>query len=207
MRSRLYKILFFIICVIFSINIVFADTLKELKDELARDEANKSSLIKKQNDVQKNIKNAQGEISNLEKDIEKYEDEIEEILIKIDELTEEIKEKQEEIDVLLSFLQISSGDNIYLEYVFEAKTFTDFIYRSAVIEELTNYNDELIDSMYIMIEENKKLQIELKDKIAISEKSISKLEDKLKTYNVSLKDLENAHSDVESSIAERKKDN
>lgn len=45
-------------------------------------------------------------------------------------------------------MQISEGDNVYLEYIFEATSFTDFIYRSAIVEQLTKYNDELIDDMY-----------------------------------------------------------
>ena len=55
------------------------------------------------------------------------------ILIKIDELNENINSKKKEIENLLSFLQVSNGENVYLEYIFEAKTFTDFIYRSAVV--------------------------------------------------------------------------
>ena len=102
-------------------------------------------------------------------------------------------------------MQVSNGDNIYLEYVFEAKSFTDFIYRSAIVEELTDYNDELIDKMYQMIEEDKKLQQELKEKITKSEKSIDELEKKLKSYDVSLSDLETAHSSVIDTISDRKK--
>ena len=45
-------------------------------------------------------------------------------------------------------------DNVYLEYVFNAKSFADFIYRSSVVEQLTKHNDELIDEMSALIDEN-----------------------------------------------------
>ncbi len=205
MMKRCYKLLLVIICSFIFISSINAKSLKQVKEELARDEANRAALIQKQKDVQKNISNAKDDISSLESDIEKYEGEIEELLVKIDELNEGITSKKKEIDSLLSFLQMSNKDNIYLEYVFEAKSFTDFIYRSAIVEELTQYNDELVDKMYKMIEENKNYQIELNDKIEKSENSISSLETKLKNYNVDLKDLETAHTDIDDTIADRKK--
>lgn len=205
MKNKIKKYIFLFISLFLIMNTIQAKSLKEVKDELARDEANRNELIQKQKNVQSNISKAKNDIKDLEKDIENYENEIDDLLKKIDELEENIKDKQKEIDNLLSFLQVADNNNVYLEYIFEAKTFTDFIYRSAIVEELTKYNDELIDNMYKMIEEDKKLQNDLKDKIAASEKSISNLEGKLSSYNVSLKDLENAHTDIDDTIADRKR--
>ena len=42
--KKVYKILFTIFCIFLTINIVSAKSLKQLKDELARDEANKAAL-------------------------------------------------------------------------------------------------------------------------------------------------------------------
>ena len=204
MKKISYTILC-ILCFFIFVGNISAKTLKEVKDELNRDIANRNALIQKQKDVQNRIKNAQGDISNLEEEIEKYEQEIEETLAKIDELNDEIDNKQQEIDNLLNFLEVSDGDNVYLEYIFKSKSFTDFIYRAAVVEQLTKYNDDLIEEMYDLIEENKKLKIELEDKIDKNEKSIDNLEKKLSSYNVSLKDLETAHSNIDDTIADRKR--
>ena len=205
MKKNIFYTIFSILLFFVLITNVSAKTLKEVKDELARDEANRKALINKQKNVQKNIKNAQSNISGLESDIEKYEKEIEETLEKIDELNEKIDGKQKEIDNLLNFLEVSDGDNVYLEYMFKAKSFTDFIYRAAVVEQLTKYNDEVIDEMYNLIDENKKLQASLNENIDKNEKSISELDNKLSEYNVSLKDLETAHSNIDDTIADRKK--
>ena len=199
------KILLFFACVFFLINVVDAKSLKQVKEELARDEAQRNELIRKQKNVQSNINNAKGDISGLESNIDKYQKDIEKALKKIDDLNDEIDDKKEEIDKLLSFLQINDSDNIYLEYLFQAKSFTDFIYRSAIVEQLTNHNDEVVKKMDQMIEDNKKLKKELNKKIERSEDSISSLENKLKDYNVDMKDLETAHSNVDDTIRERKK--
>ncbi len=205
MMKKIYYTIIGILCFFLLINNVNAKTLKEVKDELARDEANRNALIQKQKNVQYNISRAHSEIESLEDDIERYENEIEELLEKIDELNEEIESKQKEIDNLLNFLEVSDGDNVYLEYIFKSKSFTDFIYRSAVVEQLTQYNDDLIAQMYDLIEENKKLQVELNEKIDKSESSIESLEKKLVNYNVSLKDLETAHTNIDDTIADRKR--
>ena len=205
MMRKLCKIIIVVLCTFIFISNVSAKSLKQVKEELARDEANRASLIQRQKNVQSNIKNAKGDISDLENQIEKYENEIDETLKKIDELNDDIDAKQKEIDNLLAFMQKAKADNVYLEYIFQAKSYTDFIYRSAVVEELTKYNDEVIDEMYNMIEENKKLKVELQNEISKNEKSISDLEKKLTTYNVSLKDLETAHTNIDDTIADRKK--
>ena len=204
MRRSIRVIVFILFLFLFTIN-VSAKTLKQVKEELNRDIANRNSIINRQRNVQKNLKNAKGDIGDLEDEIESYQQEIEDTLVKIDELNEEIETKQEEIEGLVGFLQKSNADNMYLDYVFKAKSFTDFIYRSAVVEELTKHNDELIDEMYQDIEENKKLKVSLQEKITKNEKNINNLESKLSKYNVTLKDLEDAHSDVDASIVERKK--
>ena len=102
-------------------------------------------------------------------------------------------------------MQISEGDNVYLEYIFEATSFTDFIYRSAIVEQLTKYNDELIDDMYKKIEENKQLQKKLAKQIEDSEKEMDKLNNLLNSANVSLNQLVDEHEDIEEDMDASKK--
>ena len=202
--KKIIKFIIIFICFFGLINSLEAKSLKQLKDELKRDEANKSALIKKAKEVQGKIDSMSKEIGGLEDEIKNKQKEIEESNNKIVELNEEIKNKEKEIDTLMSFLQVTSEENIYLEYVFEAKSFADFIYRRSVIEQLTKYNDELIDDMYNKIEENKKLQVQLKKEIDESENSITKLENILKKYNLNMNDLDEEKRDVEADIKARK---
>lgn len=204
MRS-INKIFFAIFCIFALMTSPKADTLKELKDQLAKDKAEQASIIAKQKDVQNKINSAKNEISSLENDIVKYEDDIEEILLQIDELEGKIEVKEIEIGRLLNFKQKTDNSDVYLEYVFESKNISDFIYRSAIVEQLSKYNDRLVNEMTEMIDTNKKMEIDLNDKISKSEKAITDLDEKLKKYDVSVLDLERAHSDVEADIKSREK--
>lgn len=204
MMKKTFKILFVVICSFLLISNVDAKSLKSLKDELKKDEANMAALIKKEKETQKKIEKANKETSSLNDDIVKYEEQIAESRDKIEELDKSIEEKHKEIDSLLSFLQVSNGENVYLEYVFQATSFTDFIYRSSVVEQLSKYNDNLITDMHNMIEENKVLQKKLDKQIKDSEASIDRLEEVLKKYDIDMDDIDDEQESVQDRIKARK---
>lgn len=204
MMKKTFKILFVVICSFLLISNVDAKSLKSLKDELKKDEANMAALIKKEKETQKKIEKANKETSSLNDDIVKYEEQIAESRDKIEELNKSIEEKHKEIDSLLSFLQVSNGENVYLEYVFQATSFTDFIYRSSVVEQLSKYNDNLITDMHNMIEENKALQKKLDKQIKDSEASIDRLEEVLKKYDIDMDDIDDEQESVQDRIKARK---
>ena len=204
MMKRLGKIFVFILCFFFMIYTVEAKSLKQLRDELKKDEARQAQLIAEQKAKQRKIEAANNEISDLAQEINRKENKVSDSKNKIKQLESDIKDKQKEIDNLLSFLQVSNGENIYLEYVFEAKSFSDFIYRSAVIEQLAQYNDELIDDMYEKIENNKLLQVQLNQEINSSEKAIDNLEKVLRKYGLEMSDLASDQKDIKADIRARK---
>ena len=112
---------------------VEAQTLQDLYNEL-------SSLEKKYNDAQSNKKLTESEMKKLNNeltvvnnDIEKTKDEIVQSEKDIINSEKDIETKKEESNEFLKFLQISSGENAYLEYLFDAEDYTDFIYRYAVV--------------------------------------------------------------------------
>lgn len=133
-------------------------TIKELTDELAKEEAqlkeneNKSKLTADQiTKIKNNINLIGKQMDESNANVIRLKKEIEELKVKIDSKDKEIKK-------VVNFLQVSSGESEYLEYAFGAKTFTDFIYRMAITEQLTDYNDKLIKEYNLMIENNKKKQ-------------------------------------------------
>lgn len=179
---------------------VDAKTLRELKEELATAKANKSANEAKMKEAQEKVKKYQNEISTSLIEIEKSQNEIEEARIKIQELEAEIVEKRKEIDELLRFLQVSNGENAYLEYIFGANSFTDFIYRTAVVEQMSEYNDKLIDEMYNLIEQNKQLQKELEAKIVQLEAKIEQLKKDLSKVNLTIDDISSEQRDLTAEI-------
>lgn len=208
--KRIIKIVFTIIfAFIFILNINASSnktTLKDLKNKLAKDEAALNSVIKKQNQVKSNMKKIEKDLDKLAKEIDDYEISIKVSKEKVSELEIEIEDKHKEIDQLLNFLQIADKDNVYLEYVFNAKNFTDFIYRSAVVEQMTKYNDELIAEMSNLIDENKEEQVRLSNKIDESENTIDKLNLTLKKYNLTMEDLDDDHKDAKGDYLASKKE-
>ena len=111
-----------------------------------------------------------------------------------------------EIDNLINFEQISSGDNIYLEYIFNAKSFTDFIYRVSIVEQMTKYNDGLIDQMDDLIKKNKKTQKELEDKIEENEANSVKLSQTLAKHSLTIDDLIDDHKDTSADMEASRKE-
>ena len=161
------KILFIMILFIFMFipyNKVEAKTLQDLYDELASLKAKKnaadegkklseSELAKLNSDIAtitKNITNTQNEIKDAENEVKKSE--------------EEISNKKEETNDYLLFLQLSNSGNTYLEYLFDADDYTDFIYRYAVVSQMSEYNNNLINDLEKLIKELDEKKVNLSDK-------------------------------------------
>ena len=133
-----------------------AKTLGQLKQEY-------EELEKKYNDTKNQIQYTEEEMSaartridSIYKELEEAEKEIQSITNEITKLNEDIQIKDNQTKELMKFFQVSQGESSYLEYIFSADSITDFIYRISVTEQLSKYNDELINEMNKMIEENNK---------------------------------------------------
>jgi len=183
---------------------VKAESLRDYKEKLSQYEANKEAYKKKQAEAREKAKNYQKDIDNSLDKVEQFGEEIQESKEKIAELEIEISEKEQEIKDLLTFLQITNGENVYLEYVFGATSFTDFIFRTAIVEELSNHNDDLIIEMNDLILENKKLQEELANKIKEEEKAIKEFQRMLASVNLEINDIEEYYDDIDADIASQK---
>ncbi len=202
--KKTFKVVFTLFCFSFLLLNVNAKSLKQLKEELDNDIKNEKSLIQKSKEIQNKINKMNKEMEELSLKIENDEQNIIESKKKIEELDIEISEKEKEIDNLMSFEQISNGDNVYLEYVFNSESFTDFIYRSAIVEQLTKYNDEMIDKMNNLILENKATQKQLEKSISESEESIDEVEELLKKYGLDMNDIDEEKRDISADIKARK---
>lgn len=179
---------------------VQAKTLGDLKDELkkAKEEYNKAKEEKvltesQMTQVNSNIQKAQRDIAQISTDVEKLNNEI-------DELNVEIENKTEEIKKIVNFAQVSNGESAYLEYVFGANDFTDMIYRTAVAEQLSKYNKNLITKFNKQIEDNKQKQKDLakkQDEIKVKQKELEK---QYSTLGSKLEDIVDIKVDAEESI-------
>lgn len=135
-----------------------AKTLRDLKNEYERTKQEFEANKQKQQLTNEEISKINSNIALIQKNIEEGQKEVIRLNDENVELSNKMVEKDKEIKKILTFLQVSEGENVYLEYAFGAKTFTDFIYRMAVTEQLSNYNDKLIKEYNEMIETNKENQ-------------------------------------------------
>ena len=100
----------------------------------------------------------------------------------------------------MKFLQVSEGENAYLEYAFGAKTFTDFIYRMAVTEQLANYNDELIKEYNEMIKANERRKEEIKEKEVEMQKQQVDLQAQLSKLKSQMSQIYEDYIDISESL-------
>lgn len=148
----------------YAVNATDNRTIKTILADIAKQKQDLENNKNQQNLTAAQIKEIKNNITLIDANIKKGEQDIIDLNNQIAELQVEIKSKDEEIKKIVNFLQISNGESAYLEYTFGAKTFTDFIYRMAITEQLTSYNDKLIKEYNAMIESNKKKSAEIASK-------------------------------------------
>ena len=125
------------------------DAYNEAKNQKQMTEQERNEAIKQKQDVE-------AQISQIQK-------EVEETSSKIDSLQKDIDKKDEQMKDIMSFVQVTEGENNYLEYIFGATSFTDFIYRISVAEQLGDYNEQLVKEYESDVKELDERQTELQN--------------------------------------------
>lgn len=173
------------------------DDLEQKKEEYQQNEQKKQlteAEIRKTNEdivtIKANISQTYIDISNIEKEIEN--------------LYLQISEKKGQVKQILNFLQVSNGESSYLEYIFGAESFTDLIYRSAVAEQLANYNTELVDQYNSMIDESKKKQADIEKKQVDLGNYQRELEQKVNSLGQTLESIASTGLSIKDEIAAQK---
>ena len=203
---KIYKKIGLIILLLFILTPnVNAKTLRDLKNELASIKEKKSQNDSKKNLTKNEINSVNTNIENIRKKITDSENTIKKLTDEINELNENISKKELEIKEIIHFLQVSNGENAYLEYIFGSKDITDFIYRSAVSGQLVNYNDSLINEYNDTIKKNQQKQVDLKNEVVSLNDKQKSLEGELSKLGNELKDLNEESVDIDSEIAAQQK--
>lgn len=156
------KVILFILTFILFIPIVNGKSIDDLYKELEVLENQKNLYTYLSDDDIKELLNNSIDIEEI---IDTLNSEINNINNIILEKEEKINKIKEEIDNFMVFNQVSKGENIYLEYIFNAESYADMIYRYMVAEQLTNYNNNLIETINKEIEELNSRKEELNKKI------------------------------------------
>ena len=194
--KKLFKIIYIIIILsIFSYSIVGteaatkANTISELRNELAALKRKKNSEQSEKDKTEKELSESNQTIINSKVEISENQAKISKAKEDIIALNEKIANTKESIKNTMIAYQMTDGDNFYLEYVFEATSYEDMIYRYAVVEQIIDYNNEKINTYNDLIQQNEKLQedlakreIELNNQIDALSSKIESLGDKLSAF-------------------------
>ena len=206
MKKKLCGIVIILLAVLMLIpNKVSAKTLQDMYNELAKLQNQYDANKNKKELTQSQINELNNEINAISASIEKTRKEIKQAEEDIVNCKEKIENKKVESDGLIKFLQVSNGGNIYLEYLFDAENYTDFIYRYEVVKQLTNYNSELIDELESLILELQQKEKELAEKQIKLENDRKTLTEKVSTLTANLSDFMAEGVDIEEDIKDLKK--
>ena len=201
------KIVFLIIglmCIVMPFTKVEAKTLGDLKKELAELERKYAEAESKKNLTEDEIKKVNDEINTISKNVEKTKEDIKNTEAEIIASEKEIEAKKEETNELLKFLQVSSGENVYLEYLFEADSYTEFIYRYSVVSQLTEYNNNLMDELKTLVTELENKKIEFNEKKVKLEKQSGELTTKIEILRLNLEGYREEGTTVAEDIKDMK---
>lgn len=204
--KKISSVILLILLTIFIIPInTNAKTLKQLEDEVNKFTAD---LESKNNQIAAN----DAEVAEIKQKIADYENQISEIKSEtavleqeIEESNIEIAEKSEQSKSLFQYLQVSEGENAYVEYIFGATDVTDMVYRMAIVEQLTEYNDQVMDDLTKLIEDNKQRKEELAAKNTELEKLTDELEAEQSKINAETAAIRDAMPSVEKQKEEAEK--
>ena len=179
-----------------------AKTLSDLRKEVEEANAdleNKNNQIAANNaevaEIKKKIADIESQISEIESETGVLEQEIE-------ESNNEIAEKSEQSKSLFQYLQVSEGENAYLEYIFGATDVTDMVYRMAIVEQLTEYNDKIMNELSQLVEENE----QRKEELATKNKELEKLTDDLEAEQAKINAETAQIKDAMPSVEQQKKE-
>lgn len=183
---------------------VEAKTVADLREELRK-------ALEKETNNNANIERSEAEIANIKAQISSNYTRIDEInneIIKADEeiveLEEDIKEKDRTAKNLMASLQTTNGNSFYIEYLFGADSISDFIYRFSITEQITTYNEKLINEMNEMIDTLEEKKVDLKNKQTELKSKQQELNTQLNDLNKSKVKLYELGSSIEAEIKSAK---
>lgn len=168
MKKKVIVFLSIAIIIFSNIFVVYADEKSQLKDE----QSNIDKKIEETNSeiagVKSQMSTALNQINNYNSQIGSFENEISDLTTQINDLTAQITEKQASIDEQIEkynaqqellnkrlVAMYESGSTSYLDMLLSSDSIADFISKYYIIEQLAEYDTELLNNI-----EQTRLQIE-----------------------------------------------
>lgn len=190
---------------LFSFN-VNATTLKDLYNELNALEKTYKNIQNQKKLTQQELNNLNASIISAENEIKRAQNDIDKAQKDIEESDIEIASKKEETNKMLLYLQLmNSSGTSSIDYILDAESYTDYIYRSAVITQMSDYNHKIITELNELIAKLNAKKIELADKQKTLSVKKSELQSKYAIVQTQYKEEHADGLDLADQIAEQKK--
>lgn len=164
--SRCFLIILLLVFYIFPIPIASATSNSDLTLAQMRTQLEKLKQQKAENEHQQEVTEAEKEaknraLSNTYAKIEETQTKVEEAKQSIEESNARIAELNQQTQELMSYYQILSGNNAYMEFITDSSSMTELIMRSDAIEQLSSYNQEKLLELENLIDDTEQKQVEL----------------------------------------------
>lgn len=183
---------------------VEAKTLQDYYNDLSKLEEKYNSAKNNKKLTETEINKLNNELTNINNNIELTKKDISNATEEIKKSEEEIENKKEETNEFLKFLQTSTGENVYLEYIFDADSYTDLIYRYAIVSQLSEYNDNLINELKTLVEDLEQKKKDLATKNTKLESQREEFASKLTTLRSNLSKATEEGANLEEEIRDLK---
>lgn len=177
-----------------------ANTIAELRGELSALKATKTANDNKKNKTKNEISESNKNITNAKNEITTNQGKIEQAKVDIVNLNQEIVDTEESIKKTIQAYQITDGENVYLEYVFDATSYEELVYRYAIVEQILDYNNEQIDKYNDLIKKNEQLQIDLAEREKELNNQIESLSSKIDELGNQLEEITEHTMDIQDEI-------
>lgn len=177
-----------------------ANTIAELRGELSALKATKKANDNKKNKTQNEINKSNQTITNARNEITVNQNKIEQAKVDIIDLNEEIANTKENIKETMKAYQLTEGQNVYLEYVFEASSYEELVYRYAIVEQIIDYNNEQIENYNELIKKNEQLQIDLAEREKVLNEKIDEMSSQIDKLGNQLEEITEHTMDIQDEI-------
>ena len=129
MRRKIFIIMIIGMISLVPLRNIKAQTLQDMYNELNNLKASYNAAKNKANMTQAELNKLRSEISSTENQIKNTQSEIVQAEKDIVDSENSIADKKNQTNQMLLYLQLSNNEDSYIEYIFEAEDYTDFIYR------------------------------------------------------------------------------
>lgn len=199
--------IFLVITLVFAISLsdnqVYASknkTLGDLENELVKLRQKHQANISEKKQTQGQIENNKNSVINSFSEKTKNEQNVELAKKKVEESEIKVQEVTEQSNDLLRFFQITSGENIYLSYIADSNSITDFVIRAAVTEQLSKYNNEKLEELENLIKDNNQLQLDLAARNKELDDAVIRYQKNIDNLGIHLNEISDISIDLEIEI-------